>query len=408
MTAPRHTLGVPMPSDAAGADYSPTHKTPASLESMPLEWIDASPLNPRRSFDPEKLQELADSIRTHGLLEALVVREVFLDNAETPRFLIIAGERRYRAAILAGLESVPVRVLHGIDEKTHIALALVENLQRQDLDPLEEAAGYKSLSDIGYTQSAIAAAVHRSQPAIAKAVALLNLPEDVQGLIRDGQLSPTHGQIIATHYRGFPAVAEAVARVAVERNLTTHRLEQGIPETYALQQAGVLVEVGYDTLFDVQTCAERCPFSAYRPNGSSRGYCLLPAHYAELQAAAKRVEETKIAAAKKEAKAAGKNVPKLSTLPYDSYEQWRWSVGGDPDAIALLCPLLARAHGPGRAQGRLFCRGGGDQCLSIRTLWLFGSRSTRQARSRRTWRSTTTRRRPVSAGPRLMMPAKAC
>lgn len=287
--------------------YSVAHKQEAaSIEDMPLAWIEPSPLNPRQHFDEAALAELAASIRTHGLLEALVVRQLYRDNAEDPVYVLIAGERRFRAAQLAGLETVPARVLSGVDERKHRELALLENLQRVDLDPLEEAAGYAGLAELGYTQGQIAAAVHRSQPSVAKAIGLLRLPDDVQELIRTGALSATHGVALA-RYAAFPPVCSQMAALVVQNGLTTGQIErEKVPFSYQLRQAGAIKSLdSYETHFDVDICKSRCPHGAYRvPGGFGGGYCLRPDHYDELQAEADRAEKERIARAQAEAKAA--------------------------------------------------------------------------------------------------------
>lgn len=137
---------------------------------IPLERLSANPFQPRAEFDPDKLKELADSIRLHGVLQPIVVRRFGED------YQIIAGERRWRAAQLVGLTAIPA-VVRELDDAGMIQVALIENLQREDLNPIEEAAAYRKLMDeFDMTQEQLSAALGKSRSAIANAVRLLNLP----------------------------------------------------------------------------------------------------------------------------------------------------------------------------------------------------------------------------------------
>ena len=165
-------------------------KSPYQL--LPLHKVEPNPHQPRRDFDPEELQSLADSIALHGVMQPLTVRE--LDNGY---YQIIAGERRWRAARMAELREIPAVIIQADDKKV-MELALIENLQRQDLNPVEEALGYRTLMDeYGLTQEETAARVGKSRPAVANTLRLLNLCEDVLDMIRDGRLSAGHARAIA-------------------------------------------------------------------------------------------------------------------------------------------------------------------------------------------------------------------
>ena len=162
-------------------------ETPSGVTVLPLQKVEPNPSQPRKNFDEEELQALADSIAAHGLLQPLAVREM-----DGGYYQIIAGERRWRAARLAGLTEVPVIVIEA-DDRTVMELALVENLQRQDLNPMEEAEGYQSLMrDYGLTQEEAASRVGKSRPAVANALRLLALPDEVRQLVIDGTLSAGH------------------------------------------------------------------------------------------------------------------------------------------------------------------------------------------------------------------------
>lgn len=162
-----------------------------SLRKLPLQKVEPNPDQPRQYFDEEELEALAESITEHGILQPITVRE--LPNGY---FQIIAGERRWRAARKAGLYEVPALVVDA-DDRLAMELALIENLQRQDLNPVEEALGYQSLlDDYGLTQEEAARRVGKSRPAVANALRLLNLEEDILELVRSGRLTPGHARAV--------------------------------------------------------------------------------------------------------------------------------------------------------------------------------------------------------------------
>ena len=161
--------------------------------TIPLHRVEPNPLQPRRQFDPEALQALADSIQEHGMIQPLTVREI-----PGGYYQIIAGERRWRAARLAGLQEIPVLVVEADDRKV-MELALVENLQREDLNPMEEAQGFRTLmEEYGLTQEETAQRVGKSRPAVANALRLLSLSDDLAEMVRNGTLSPGHARALLT------------------------------------------------------------------------------------------------------------------------------------------------------------------------------------------------------------------
>ena len=168
---------------------APSGKSPYQI--LPIHKVEPNPEQPRQDFDPEELQALADSIAAHGIVQPLTVREV-----ANGYYQIIAGERRWRAARIAELREVPAVVIEADDRKV-MELALIENLQRQDLNPVEEALGYRTLmEDYGLTQEDAAKQVGKSRPAVANALRLLNLPEKVLEMVRKGQLSAGHARAV--------------------------------------------------------------------------------------------------------------------------------------------------------------------------------------------------------------------
>ena len=161
------------------------------LQYVQLEKIEPRDSQPRKYFKEEALQELADSIKEYGLIQPVTVRKL-----DSGYYQIIAGERRWRASKLAGLNEIPVRILDADDLKT-AQLALIENLQREDLNPIEEAEGYRSLMEnFDFTQEQTAKSVGRSRPAIANSLRLLSLCEGVKELVSDGKLSAGHARTL--------------------------------------------------------------------------------------------------------------------------------------------------------------------------------------------------------------------
>ncbi|WP_324716384.1 ParB/RepB/Spo0J family partition protein [Carboxydochorda subterranea] len=185
--------------------------------------VEANPFQPRRQFSEASLQELAESIRAHGVLEPIVVRPAGREG-QGARYQIVIGERRWRAARMAGLEAVPA-VVRAVDDRQMLQMALVENLQREDLSPLEEAEAYRRLvEEFGMSQEAVAQAVGRKRPTVANALRLLELEPEIQGWIEAGWLSAGHGKALL----GLPAGPERVqvARKAAEGQLSVRETEE--------------------------------------------------------------------------------------------------------------------------------------------------------------------------------------
>ena len=193
-------------------------ETQQEVTRLPLQKVEPNPNQPRRRFDEEELQALSDSIAEHGILQPLAVRAM-----EGGFYQIIAGERRWRAARLAGLKEVPVVVVEA-DDRTVMELALIENLQRQDLNPMEEAEGYRVLTEeYGLTQEQAAARVGKSRPAVANALRLLALPEDVRSLVEKGELSAGHARAVLS--LPTPARQRAAAQKILTLRLSVRQAE---------------------------------------------------------------------------------------------------------------------------------------------------------------------------------------
>lgn len=165
------------------------------VETIPIEHLRPNPNQPRRSFPESELEDLANSVREKGVLQPLIVRKI---DGKTDTYEIVAGERRWRAAQIAQLHELPVLVRNYTDQEV-LEIGIIENVQRQDLNPVDEAAGYQSLMDeFGHTQEKLAQALSKSRSYIANLLRLLRLPADVLELLRSGDLSAGHARALIT------------------------------------------------------------------------------------------------------------------------------------------------------------------------------------------------------------------
>jgi len=172
-------------------DFTEESKEKTAYQLLPIYKVEPNPDQPRQDFDEVELQALADSIAEHGVIQPLTVREM-----STGYYQIIAGERRWRAARIANLSEVPAIIVEADDRKVK-ELALIENLQRQDLNPVEEALGYHSLmEEYGLTQDDAAKRVGKSRPAVANALRLLALPQEILEMLRQGKLTAGHARAV--------------------------------------------------------------------------------------------------------------------------------------------------------------------------------------------------------------------
>ena len=186
--------------------------------SLPISQVEPGLKQPRKRFDEDSLQDLADSIRTHGVIQPLTVRRL-----ASGYYQIIAGERRWRAAKLAGLTEIPAVIIEADDRKV-MELGLIENLQREDLNPVEEANGYKVLMDeYGLTQEEVAQRVGKSRPAVANALRLLALPDPVHQLLEEGKLSAGHARAILAAPTG--ELQKKLAQKVIAEDLSVRQTE---------------------------------------------------------------------------------------------------------------------------------------------------------------------------------------
>jgi ParB family chromosome partitioning protein len=208
---------------ATPSAHPPTLSTPqANPTEIPLAQIQPNPHQPRRSFDESTLADLAASIKSTGLIQPILVRKV------GQQFQLIAGERRVRAAKLAGLSTIPA-LLRDVDTVTQAQMALIENIQREDLNPIDRAQGYRALIDqLGLTQAELAGRLGEDRSSIANFLRLLDLSDSVKTMVRDGQLSVGHAKLIA----GISDILEQerLANLVLLQGLSVRNLERAIKE----------------------------------------------------------------------------------------------------------------------------------------------------------------------------------
>jgi ParB family chromosome partitioning protein len=223
-----------------GAEATPQATRDERVSRLPIEQIQRGRYQPRRAFDPDSLRELADSISAQGVIQPIVVRPV-----DDGRYEIIAGERRWRAAQEAGLADIPV-VVRDVDERSAIAIALIENIQRDDLNPLEEASGLSRLLDeFGLTHQEVAEAVGKSRTTVTNLLRLLELNDDVKQNLQEGRLEMGHARALL----GLKGPQQSTAaRQVVARGLSVReteklvrrlQLEEGAEQSAKPQKANV-------------------------------------------------------------------------------------------------------------------------------------------------------------------------
>jgi ParB family chromosome partitioning protein len=249
----------------------------------PIEFVQRNPNQPRQHFDEAELLELADSIRTHGVLQPILVRPI---GGQANRFEIVAGERRWRAAQKAGLHEIPI-VVRELDEVEVLEIGIIENVQRADLNPIEEAYGYSQLmTRFGRTQQDVAEVVGKSRPHIANMLRLLTLPAAIQDMVREGKLSAGHARACVTAPDPIGLAKRAVAeqlnvrdierlageakdaragfaRVPVEKDADTRAMEAslsnalGVTVSISPKGEGGEVKIAYSKLEQLDEIARR-------------------------------------------------------------------------------------------------------------------------------------------------------
>jgi ParB family transcriptional regulator, chromosome partitioning protein len=225
-------LGALIPSSPIAASVAAQLQRDAASSSAArdyfvcaLDLIVPSPTQPRKHFDPTALEDLTNSIRESGLIQPIVVRKLAGESRADDRYEIIAGERRWRASRAAGLTEVPV-VVKDVSDAVAFALALIENIQRHDLNPIEEAIAYQRLlEEFGFTQQDLASQVGKSRAAIANAIRLLSLHPSIQELLIEGAMTPGHGRALAALPHDD---ALALAQRALDEGMTVRQVEAAV------------------------------------------------------------------------------------------------------------------------------------------------------------------------------------
>ena len=203
-----------------GDDGPPTAQTATSVMEIDIDLIQPNPEQPRTRFTESALDELAQSIAANGVVQPIVIRP------KDGKYEIVAGERRWRAAQRAGLRKIPAAVREVSDDKL-LELALIENIQRQELNPIEEANAFRKLIDaMGFTQEALASSVGKDRTLIATSLRLLKLPADIQTLIEDGKLSAGHGRALLL--TDDVIVQRRIARAIIEKSLSVRETERAV------------------------------------------------------------------------------------------------------------------------------------------------------------------------------------
>src|SRR6185437_11263814 len=213
-----------------GDDETPTPQSHENLRSLPIEQVKPSRFQPRRNFDAENLDALTQSVREKGILQPILVRR---DPSEPNRYEILAGERRWRAAQAAQLHEVPV-IIRDMDDRGASEIALIENIQRQDLNAIEEGGGYRRLiEEFGHTQEELGRALGKSRSHIANTMRLLGLPEEVKTMIAEGRLSAGHARALVTSRAPL-----ALARLVVSDGLSVRQIEAALRMEKQVGEAG--------------------------------------------------------------------------------------------------------------------------------------------------------------------------
>lgn len=229
-------------------DVTPVQEKPQDVQTLPIEFLQRGKYQPRRDMDPEKLKELSDSISAQGIIQPIIVRKINGDKYE-----IIAGERRWRAAQLAELRDVPV-VVKDIDDRSVMAIALIENIQREDLNALEEAQALHRLQDeFELTHQEIATAVGKSRTTVTNLLRLLELPAEVKNMLGKGLLEMGHARALL----GLEEARQVeIANKAVKQGLTVRAVEKLVREQHE-EKPAITKKIDPDTLRLQQELSER-------------------------------------------------------------------------------------------------------------------------------------------------------
>lgn len=326
-----------------------TLKTAAVTRMVPLDQLVANTYNARRTFNEDSLHQLAENIRIHGILQPLLVREISpaaLGNSTPPQYEIIAGERRMRAAKLTQVPAVPCRIVTGINDKDAKELSLVENLQREDLNPLERAAGFHALRTHGMSLRQIGERIGMSHSAVSNYMTLGTLSTATQTMILDGSLTITAAFEIAK-WAKWPRYVEQYAQHINKHNWTVQQIKDHEPFFTAHSMFnnidGCMRNVTI-AKFDWKTICTACPFGAYHHPAERDHFCMGPEHFDSLQAAALKERQASTAAIVQEKTRISPepNSPAPMLLADADYTTFRVCAKDGPPTCTDTCPCRHR------------------------------------------------------------------
>ncbi len=274
MALPKRGLGRGL--DALLGDVSHKEEKPhATQQSLPIEFLQRGKYQPRRDINPEKLQELADSIRAQGIIQPIIVRQL-----DDNKYEIVAGERRWRAAQLVGLDTVPV-VIKSIDDRTTMAQTLIENIQREDLNPLEEAEALKRLlHEFGMTHQQVATAIGKSRTTVTNLLRLIELQPEVKMLLQEKHLEMGHARaLLPLEAQKQILAGQKIAKEGLSVRATERLVKDLLSEP--AQKKSVTSPIDHDTLKLQRDLSSRLGAKveiAHKDNGSGK----LVIHYTSL------------------------------------------------------------------------------------------------------------------------------
>jgi ParB family chromosome partitioning protein len=345
----------------------PAEETAWQVVWLPVGEIAPNPYQPRTGFDPQEMLELVASVRAHGVLQPVTVRTLKPEPDAEPagsnghagnnghakrssaqtmlRYHLVSGERRLRACKEANRKFVPAIIRDDLSDGAVAELALIENVQRSNLNVMEEAAAYKRLMlEFRLKEERLAKKVGKSAQTIKDLIKLLALPKEVQPLIAGKQISVSHGQLLLK-LAPFERVCVQVAQYAVQHKVTATALELALlPNARALKEQKLLVELGHKTAFDWKSECGNCPHKAYVASGYS-SYCLRPEEWQKKQDAAIEQQQQEAARVMEEARQEGKQVVEVEKLPANSYRNLSY-MSILPAGCSGACPCRGEAADP--------------------------------------------------------------
>lgn len=319
---------------------------------LPVSSIGPNPFQPRLSFDEAEMLELVASVRAHGVLQPVTVRTAPVDEEDggktlkkaSPRYQLIAGERRLRASKAANRRFIPAIIRDDLSDQQAAELALLENVQRANLNVMEEASAYKRLMlDFRMKEERIAKKVGKSVQTVRDLIRLLSLPQEVQMLLSAKKLSPSHGQQLL-RLSPFERICTLVAHTAVKDQLTVAALGQNLlPNARTLSDQKLIVPLDFRTKFDWKSECGNCARKAYVASGYG-SYCLLPVEWQRKQDEAIERQKQEATRVLDEAKREGDGQVDVKTLPLGSFRDL--SYGQPPAGCSPSCPCRSESPDP--------------------------------------------------------------